>query len=239
MVKDLEELLSSPSPEKQWEAVQAPDFSLEDAFFLLKNRALHPSVIEYLARKRELMDRGRFKVLLVSHPNVPLHLGLDLIPHLLPMELLQVIKSPSTNPQIRKRAELALRDGMRKYPKGLRISMARQLPPSSHFVMLQERDLEVLKAFLQNPSLNLSSVLRLLERGDLPGEFYSYLYYKTRWGLRQEVKLKIALAKNSPIPLVLRIINELNRAQLLQLEKSPHQPDVILRRVRLLLGKEV
>ncbi len=239
MVEDLKDLLLSPSPEKQWKAVESPGFSLEDALLLLKNRSLHPSVIEYLAHKREFIDRGRFKVLLVSHPNVPLHLGLDLIPHLLPMELLQVIKNPGTNPQIRKRAELALKDGMRKYPRGLRISMARQLPPSSHFIMMQERDLDVLKSFLQNPSLNISSVLRLLERGDLPGEFYSYLYYKTRWGVRQEVKLKIALAKNSPIPLVLRIINELNRAQLMQIEKSPHQPDVILRRVRLLLGKEV
>ncbi len=229
----------SSSPQKQWEGLKHPDFSEEHAFLLLKNRALDPSIIEHLSKNRELMEKGRFKVLLVSHPNIPLHLGLDLIPHLLPMELLQVTKTPGAKPQIKKRAMMALGEGMRKYPKGLRISLARQLPPQAHFLMFQERDLDVLKAFLQNPSLTLHSVLRLLERGNLPGDFYNFLYYKTRWGLRREVKLKIALARNSPIPLVLRILNELSRQQLREVEKSPGQPDVILRRVRLLLGKEV
>ncbi len=239
MVEDLRSLLLSPSEEKQWEAVNHPDFSEEHALILLKNRSLHPSVIEHISQDRKLIEKGRFKVLLVCHPNIPLHLGLDLISHLLPMELLQVIKSPAAKPQIKKRAEIALKEGMRKYPKGLRISIARQIPPSGHYIMLQERDLDVLKAFLQNPSLTLFSVLRLLERGNFPPDFYNFLYYKTKWGLRPEVKLKIALCKNSPIPLVLRILHELNRQQLLLVEKSPHQPDVILRRVRLLLGKEV
>jgi len=231
--------LLSPSPRKQWEGFNHPDFSGEHAFLLLKNRALDPSLLEQLSRDRELMGKGRFKVLLVSHPNVPLHLALDLLPHLLPGELLEVAKNPGAKPQVKKKAVAALAEGMKKYPKGLRISLARRLPPNAHFLMLQEKDMDVLGAFLQNPSLTLASVLRLLDRGNLPPEFYNYLYHRTKWGLRPEVKFKIAISRNSPVPLVLRILGELSKPQLRQIEKSPGQPDVILKRVKLLLGKEV
>lgn len=238
MVKELTSLIYSQSKEDHFEALSCPEFSTEHAMVLLRNRSLHPAVIEEIASRKKIVDKGRIKFMIVVHPRTPIHLAMDFVPFLLPMELLEVLRSPSAKPGIKKRAEMLLLENMGKYPLGLRITMARLAPPRAHRLFIKEKHEEVLKAFVKNPYMKEEVILFLLERDDLPTSFLEFLYKSTKWGLSMRVKLKIVLSPSSPIPLVLRILNELGVKELREIEKDSTQPEIVLRRVRLLLGKE-
>ena len=239
MVKNIFSLIHSNSPEDQIEAISSPEFRAEHALVLLRKRNLAPGVIEEISSKREVVDKGRVKLMMVIHPRTPIHLAMDFVGSLLPMELLEVLKSPTAKPPVKKKAELIILENMEKYPLGLRIALARLAPARAHRIFIREKSEEVLKAFMRNPYLKEETVLYLLERKDLPPGFLSFIYKNTKWGLSPRVKLKIVLSPSSPVPLALRIINELGVNELREIKKDPAQPEIILRRVNLLLGKEV
>ncbi len=238
MVKKFDSLLYSSSLDDQMKALNSHDFPKEKAIIMLRNRNLYPQVIEEISSRKNLIDSGRVKLMVVAHPKTPLHLALDLIPYLMPMELLEVLKSPTAKPAVRKKAEMILMENLRKYPVGLKISMARLAPARAHHIFLKEKSEDVLRAFVKNSYMKEEIILRLLERKDLPQSFINFLYYSTKWGISKRVKLKIALSHSSPIPIVLRIINELNPQELREIKRDPSQPDIVLRRVNIALGKE-
>ncbi len=234
----LSQYLSSPNRDVQWKVVNNPNFSKEHAFLFLRNRNLHPEIIEELASRKELMKLGGIRFLITVHPRTPLSLALNMVPTLQPMETVRVISDPYAKPAVKQKAEQKLKEELASMPLGLKISIARIAPPRIHPLFFKERDERVLKAFLENPKLKEETVLWFLEEEDLPPFILQHLYSRTRWGLLYRVKFKIAKHPSTPIPVVLRILNELLPEDLEEIVKDPRQPDVVLRRIKALLGRE-
>ncbi len=246
MVKDIEKLnpselfryLNSPKREEQWGVISNPGFCRDHVLLFLRNRNLHPEIIEELASRKDFVKLGAVKYLIAVHPRTPVSLALHMVSMLQPMEVVRVASDPYAQPAVKQKAEQRLKEEFPKLPLGLKITIARIAPPRLHPIFFEERELRVLKAFLENPRLKEETVLWFLEEEDLPGEILQHLYLRTRWGLLQRVKFKIARHPSTPIPIVLRILNELLPHQLEELEKDENQPDVVLNRIRALLGKE-
>ena len=186
----------------------------------------------------ELMDlfyryQTSYRVLLhlVQQPRFPEKHSLNIIPQLIPIDLIKVVKNKHTHPGIRKRSELEFVNKCSKFPLGEKLSYLKIAPYSLLDYFIEEKDKRVLEVILKNPYCTEELVLKLVNRKGSRFSFYEALY-DTEWYKRPQVALAISHDQQAPIRILVILIPYLNLRELERLYKDDHTHQVIKNNIR-------
>jgi hypothetical protein len=181
----------------------------------------------------ELMDifyhyQKSYRVLLhlVQQPRFPEKQSLNIIPQLIPIDLIKVVKNKHTHPGIRKRSEMEFVNKCGKFPLGEKLSYLKIAPYSLLNYFIEEKDKRVLEVILQNPHCTEELLLKFVNRKSSRFSFYEALY-ATEWYKRPQVAFAISHDSQAPIRILVTIIPYLNLRQLERLYKDDHTHQVV------------
>lgn len=185
----------------------------------------------------ELMDifhryRDNYRVLmhLAMHPKFPDKFALNIISRLNAMDLIRVIKNNRTNPFTRKKAEMEFQQKYNKLPIGEKLSYMKIAPYSLMVLLIEEKDLRVVSAMLNNPYCTEDLVIRFINRYTPRSIVYEALV-ETEWYKRPSVAEAIAHDIEAPIRALLLILPFLNRHSLRQLYENETTHEIVKKRI--------
>jgi len=232
---DLMNLIRSKDPKVLDEVLEHPDIKENIIVLLLRNPYISSSTIMKISENKVWMQSLRIQAEIVNNPKTPQSLSLELLPNLHSMDLLKTAKNNRISPFIRRKAEITLLEKMRKMPIGEKVNIARRATIYMLKTIAQDKNLKVLKALAENPVCTEQIICQAVSREDVPQEFFEYLMQHFKWKNRYYVKLLIVKSPCSPIKLVLKLLEDLKKHDLIELSKDEKQPDVILKRIREIL----
>jgi len=101
------------------------------------------------------------------------------------------------------------------------VQAARSAPLDSITALLASASEEVLKALIENPSLDETHVCVLLERKDLPGLLLEEIAKRKTWRASYRVRRALAAHPHTPRLLAMRLLRELHLMDLVRISLLP------------------
>jgi len=222
---------------KDWESVNLEKLSEKEIVALLRKPWIPQEFFYNILSRKDLIKFYSVQKELVNHPCCPQEISLNLLPALLPVDLLRVAKNMRISPFIRRQAETIFLQKWSKIPLGEKISHARIATPYIIKNLKSERNRMVIKAILENPSLTEEILLELINSPDISMEAILEIL-NSHWKHRYRIKFAIARCPETPIQQVLKIIPELKRVDL-QTLLNEEIPDVIKEKIHEIIRKEI
>jgi hypothetical protein len=101
------------------------------------------------------------------------------------------------------------------------VKAARTAPLESITTLLASTNKEVLDALIENPSLDETHVLLLLERKDLPGTLLEEIAKRKPWRASYRVRRALAAHPHTPRLVAMRLLRELHLMDLVRISLQP------------------
>jgi hypothetical protein len=114
--------------------------------------------------------------------------------------------------------------------ENLRIEDARTAASESVPALLASADENVLRALIENPSLDETHICLLLERKDLPATLLDAIAKRKNWWTNYRVRRALAGHPHTPRPAAMRLLRDLRLMDLVRISLLPASP-VELRRL--------
>ena len=225
-------LVHSKSPDVLLGLLDHADLDEGCLVLLLRNPALPAEAIDRICREETFFSSYRVKAALAQHPRTPQHVSLRFLPHLYWRDQLQVSRDFRISMVLRRKAEHAIIERLPKLASGERVTLARLATTEILKVLVGEKDSRLLGACLENPRATEEIVIRLVYSEEVSPRFLLELSQMARWFTRYNVKLALARAAQSPVPLVLRVLPLLKLVDLKNLLLEKHQPEVVTEQAR-------
>ncbi len=207
----------SESPEKLISAASEPALTEDLALALLKRSDLPAQALDQLSKNGDLMKIRKVKIAVVEHPKTPRHISIPMVRHLFTFDLMHVALTPAVPADIKITAEDALIQRLERLPQGERLSLAHRASGRVAAELLNDPELRVIHAALENSRLTESAVAKALMRRNASPALVEAVCQDSKWSVLREVR--IALLQNKATPL--------NRA----LEFAQSLPAVLVREI--------
>jgi hypothetical protein len=180
---------------------QAADPGLREdaALSLLKRSDLPGEVLEQIAKHGALAKSRKVRLALVTHPMTPRPVSLPIVRHLYTFDLMRVALTPVVPADVKVAADEALLGRMEKIALGEKLSLAKRASGRVAGVLLNDPDLRVIDAALENPHLTETAVVKSLTRREATENLVREVCRHPKWSLRQDIR--IALLQNGKTPL--------------------------------------
>lgn len=193
--------------------------------------------------EQELVDiyfkhKSSYRVLynLIQHPRFLERFALNIIPDLFSMDLVRVIKNKRTRPYIRKRAELEFMGRYQKLALGEKVSYIKVAPLSLMDYFIEEKEIRIIEVMLVNPQCTEDLIMKIINRKNERSGFYEAID-ATDWYKRPRVASMIALDKQAPIKILIKIIPYLVKKDLISLAKNKETHNIVKNNILLYLKK--
>lgn len=219
----------------EWELIDFEKLTEGEVIKLLRKPWIPKDFFYNLLSRKDLMKFYSVQKELANHPCCPQDISLNILPLLLPIDLLRIAKNMRVSPFLRRQAEAIFLQKWNKIPLGEKISHARRATPYIIKNLKSEKNKMVIKAMLENPSLTEEILLEIINSPQISIETITEVF-NSPWRNRYRIKFALARCPETPINFTLRIIPELQRNDLLALLKEPISP--ILKEKILEIAKE-
>ncbi|MEW6365893.1 MAG: hypothetical protein AB1714_14790 [Acidobacteriota bacterium] len=229
-------LVHSRSPDVLLGLLDRADLDEGSVVILLRNPALPAEALDRICEEEIFLSSYRVKSALAQNPKTPQHVSLRFLPHLYWRDQLQVARDFRISMVLRRKAEHAILERLPKLAAGERVTLARLATTEILKVLVGEKDPRLLKACLENPRATEEIVIRLVYSDKVSPRFLLELSQMARWFTRYDIKLALARAAQSPVPLVLRILPLLKLADLKNLLLEKHHPNVVTEQAKQIVA---
>lgn len=234
--EDLARLVYSRNPTVLARLLERSDLDESSLVLLLKNPALPRPAVERICREEIFFSSYQVQAAVVQNPRAPERVGLRYLPVLFWKDQLLVARDFRIRMVLRRKAERAIIDRLRKMALGEKLELARLATTEILNALVIERDARLLKACLENPRATEETALRLIHSTNVEPGFLVKLAQMPRWFALYGVKLELSRAELTPVPLVLRILPALKLEDLQLLARDKRQPEVVAKQAREIIG---
>lgn len=207
----------------EWELINIEKLTEGEVILLLRKPWIPKEFFYNLLGRKDLMKFYSVQKELVNHPCCPQDISLNILPALLPVDLLRVAKNMRVSPFVRRQAETIFLQKWDKIPLGEKISHVRRATPYIIKNLKAEKNKMVIKAMLENPSLTEEILLEIINSPQISMDTILEVF-NSPWRNRYRIKFAIARCPETPINCALKIIGELHRNDLIALLKEPISP---------------
>ena len=204
----------------------------------LRNPFLTQQAIELLLDERRLLAFSEIKKDLVCHPRTPEVRARRLVPSLFWRDLLQISIDGRVRPQVRRSADLQLRERIHILSVGERMSIARRASPALIQQLRMDPDPRVIGALLENPRLTEGSLMPLLGSDRAKPEILTLVARHRRWGIRYGVRSALCRNARTSPEIVLGLLSQLKKSDLRAVFQDRRLSVAVRRRAGTLLGHE-
>jgi hypothetical protein len=205
---------------EDWESINFEKLTEGEVVILLRKPWIPKDFFYNLLGRKDLVKFYSVQKEIVNHPCSPQDISLNILPNLLPIDLLRVAKNLRVSPFLRRQAETIFLQKWSKIPLGEKISHARRATPFILKNLKSEQNRMVIKALLENPSLTEEILLELINSPKISINVIEEIF-NSHWRNRYRIKFAIVRCPETPVQLVLRILPELHKGDLLSLLKEP------------------
>ncbi len=222
---------------EEWETIDFNKLTEKDVIALLRKQWVPKDFFYNLLGKKELFKFYSIQKEMINHPHCPQEISMNILPNLLPIDLLRLAKNMRISPFIRRQAETIFIQKWPKIPMGEKISHARRATPYVLKNLKSEDNPMVLKAILENPSLTEDILLEIINS---PGVSINALkeIFNSHWKNRYSIKLAIVRSPSTPISIILQMIPLLQKKDLQLLINEPDTHYIIKEKAKEILKKE-
>lgn len=215
---------------EDWNSINIDKLTEGELVILLRKPWIPQEFFYNLLARKDLMKFSSVQNELVNHPCCPQEISLNILPGLLPFDLLRLAKNMRVSPFLRRQAETIFLQKWSKLPLGEKISHARRATPFILKNLKSEQNRAVLRAILENPSLTEDIILEFINSPKISIEAIVEIF-NSHWKNRYKVKYAMARCSVTPISILLQIIPELQKRDLLSLLNEPI-PSQVKERIR-------
>jgi hypothetical protein len=222
--KELAELVKRRSEDLGPESVQQA----------LRNSYVDGRVIGELLEHPRLRKYYEVRRSIAAHPRTPQARAVGLIAGLYWRDLLRIGADSRVQPVVRRAADQRLGERLGRLSVGEKLVMAREAGPGLIPRLLQEKDLRVLAALLDNPRLTEPMLAPLVHNSVAPPEVLELVAASRKWGTRYEVRLALCRNPATPEELALSLLVGLKKVDLRAIRFDRRVADSVRQRAQLL-----
>lgn len=194
---------------------------------VLNNRAATAAIVTRVGRNRDWMRSRDVKVAFVGHPQAPVVLARQVLPHLYWRDLAEVASNVRLSPHVRRDAEKILRARVPELSVGERTALARRPSPGIVELLRDDAEAAVLRALAGNPRATEADILRVVARRNAPAGFLGWLATESPWGQRRDVLLGVVRHPRTPRAAALRAMHRVSASDLNELRQDESVPRLV------------
>ncbi len=210
---------------EDWESINFEKLTEAELVILLRRPWIPKDFFYNLLGRKDLIKFYSVQKEMVNHPCCPQDISINILPNLLPIDLLRVAKNMRISPFIRRQAETIFLQKWNKIPLGEKISHARRATPFILKNLKSEQNRMVLKALLENPSLTEEILLEIINSPQVTSNIILEIF-NSHWRNRYRIKFAVARCPETPVQYVLQILPELHKNELLTLLNEQIHPSL-------------
>jgi hypothetical protein len=192
------DLLQGADPDLIRSALKNPQLGEAHLFAVLKRPNLPEGLLRSISRAPHLAGSRRLKIALAGHPATPAPLLAEILAQLHLLELAEVLRLPGASPDHKAAAQQAIRKRLPEAELGIKIALARRVPPPLLEVLLAEGEPRLVGAVLANSGLQESNLLAFFRSPSATAETISAVLRHPGWGVRPKIRLAALRNRNTP-----------------------------------------
>jgi hypothetical protein len=218
---ELESLIFHGAREVLEALLDNPRLGEQHLNIMLQRKDLSREVVTAIVQNKEWMRSYPLRVAALKHPRLPRHLGLRIMKLIFPFDLLAIVRSPGIAPDLKRLMEDALLAQRESLAIGQRLSLARQGTSRIAGGLLNDADVRVIQAALDNPALTEQLVTAALLSAAATAELTMSALAHPRWSVSRNVKLALIRSPRLSLAKMAAILPELSLADLKDLAEDP------------------
>jgi hypothetical protein len=192
---------------------------------LMERRDLPRTVIEDLAKNGRAMKSRKLRNAVVMHIRTPRHLSLPLIRHLYTFELMQIALTPQVAADVKIAAEDVMVNRMESISSGERITLARRSSGRVAAALLQDVELRIVEASLNNPFLTEVSVAKGLLKKESSQMLTLEVAKHVKWSVRKDVRAALLRSAHTPLAYAITFSQSFSATALRELLQQSELPE--------------
>jgi hypothetical protein len=204
----------------------------------LHNPHVSSRVIELVLAERRLLSSHQVQKELAQHPKTPEPRALNLVPGLYWSDLVELGGNARIRPQVRRAADRRLIERLPKLGIGERVAIARKAGPGVITRLLQDGNLRVIGALLENPRMTEALLTPLIHSEMARAEVLRCIAGDRKWGSRYSIRNGIARNPKSPVSTALELLVYLRKSDLREVRVNHRIASAVRRKAGVLLGIE-
>lgn len=184
----------------EWAATASdPDLNENRALALLKHAELPGDVLEAIHKNAHAMKSRKVRNALVAHPRTPRHISVPMIRHLFTFDLMSLSLAPLAHADIKMAADEALISRMETVSSGERLSLARRASGRVAGELLNDAEVRIVRAALDNGRLTEAFVVKAVLRAGVPAHTVLAVCHHPKWSCRREVRTALLRSEETPM----------------------------------------
>jgi len=204
-----------------------PNLQEPDLLRLLERQDLPQEALRELAGHAQAVGSYRVKLALVRHPRTPRSVSLSLLKFLYLFDLVRVSQTPAVPADVKKVAEETILKKLQAFPRGEKITLARQASGRVAAALLVTQDAELIRAALSNPYLSEANLLSVLALNDLPAALLELLSHHEKWSRLYHLRLALIRHPLTPFARVLAFLPDITVNDLRDICLDPRLPEQV------------
>jgi len=223
----LEEIIADRAADEESLRRAAASHSLNEdlGLALMERRDLPRTVIEDLVKNGRAMKSRKLRNAVVMHIRTPRHLSLPLIRHLYTFELMQIALTPQVAADVKMAAEDVMMNRMESISSGERITLARRSSGRVAAALLQDAELRIVDAALNNPFLTEVSVAKALLKKDSLQMLALEVAKHAKWSVRKDVRGALLRSAYTPLAYAITFAQSFSPTALKELFEQSELPE--------------
>jgi len=223
----LEEIIADRTADEEALRRAAASHSLTEdlGLALMERRDLPRTVIEDLVKNGRAMKSRKLRNAVVMHIRTPRHLSLPLIRHLYTFELMQIALTPQVAADVKMAAEDVMMNRMESISSGERITLARRSSGRVAAALLQDAELRIVKAALNNPFLTEVSVTKAVLKKDSSQMLALEVAKHSKWSVRKDVRGALLRSAYTPLAYAITFAQSFTSTALKELFEQSELPE--------------
>lgn len=208
----------------------------DEAIAVLANRFCPPPVCTAIASSSRLAAYYDVKLKLVTCRATPQHLALKFVRHLYWADLLRFSTDVQVSPPVRTAIDAQLLAALPKLTIGEKISTAKSCSREVSRQLVNDPDLRVFAALLNNPWLREDDLVAFLQSDRAGVEAIKLVSSHSKWGVRHAVRRALASNPRTPRAIAASQLRHLRREERDELYRNPATTVYIRRCIESLDG---
>lgn len=196
---ELKSVLADPAAEVLHAALKNMALSEEHLLILLRRHDISSDLLRAITRHK-LCHSHRVIMATIRHPALSPPLAKQLLQQLHLFELLNLCTLPGQSADVKIAAEHSIIQRLPAEPLGNKITMARRAHATLLLPLINEGQLAIVEAILDNPHLKEATLFQFLTSGNSSAHSISAIARHPRWQKRKN--LQMAILKNNRTPQV-------------------------------------
>lgn len=233
---DLSSRLRAADPSELSEIVRdrSDELSPDSVQVILGNSYVDARVIDDLLDHPRLRRHYEVRRQIAAHPRTKQARAVSLIAGLYWRDLLRIGSDSRVKPAVRRAADRRLAERLGRLSIGEKVVVAREAGPGLIPRLLEEKDLRVVAALLENPRLTEPLLFPLLANHVAPPQVLRLVAEDRRWGSRYSTRLALCRNPATPTDLAISLLPALKKADRRAIAADTRVADAVRQRASLL-----